>query len=289
MKRQLDIVILSDLHLGTYSCHARELYLYLSSIEPKTLILNGDILDAWQFKKRYFPRQHMEIIQLIIKMALSGTKVYYITGNHDDVLRRFTDISMGKISLRDKLVLQLKGERYWIFHGDVFDARQWVSPLLSFFGKRGYDLLLRYNRWNNQLRKRRGKEIKSISQSIKSSMGKAQFFIQKFEQKAIELAMEQEYDYVICGHIHQPVIKEVKAEGHKLTYMNSGDWVENLTALEYRHDHWSLYRYDELDYQLDNPKLRVQHKPSFEPKDLLNELLESDSSVTSLEQKPSKE
>ena len=283
MKRQIDIVILSDLHLGTYSCHARELLLYLSGIETKTLILNGDILDTRQFRKRYFPKQHMEIIQMIIKMALSGTKVYYITGNHDDVLRRFTDLSMGKIYLRDKLVLQLKGQRYWVFHGDIFDARQWVSPSLYFFGKRGYDLLLRYNRWRNKLLKYNGQERKSISQSIKSGIKKAQFYIRQFEERAIDLATKQEFDFVVCGHIHQPMIKEAQANGRQVTYMNSGDWVENLTALEYRFGQWSLYTYDEMDYELYNPKLTVNERANAKGKDLLNEILDADTESTSID------
>jgi UDP-2,3-diacylglucosamine pyrophosphatase LpxH len=274
MKRQLDIVILSDLHLGTYSCHARELLQYLSSIETKMLILNGDILDAWQFKKRYFPKKHMQVIQLIIQMALSGTKVYYITGNHDDVLRRFTDLSLGKISLRDKLVLQLKGEKYWIFHGDIFDQQKLVSPMLYFFGKRGYDIMLRMNRWANIFRRNRNQPRRSLSKKIKNSIRKAQFYINSFEQQAVELAAKQSYDYVICGHIHHPVIKKTEKEGQTVTYMNAGDWVESLSALEYRHEQWSLYTYDDLDYQLNNPKLSIP-KPEVElPKDLLSEILE---------------
>lgn len=274
MKRQLDIVILSDLHLGTYSCHSRELLQYLSGIETKTLILNGDILDTWQFRKRYFPKKHMQVIQMIIEMALAGTKVYYITGNHDDVLRRFTDLSLGKISLRDKLVLQLNGEKYWIFHGDIFDQQKLVSSMLYFFGKRGYDIMLRLSRWSNQLRRNRNQPRRSLAKKIKSNLSKAKFYINAFETRAAELAAKQEYDYVICGHIHQPVIKKIKTEHNTVTYMNAGDWVENLTALEYRHDQWSLYTYDELDYQLANPKLSTPKAKKKLPKDILSEILE---------------
>src|SRR6056297_3924575 len=121
MKRELDIVILSDVHLGTYGCHAKELHNYLKSIQPKTLILNGDFIDIWQFRKRYFPKEHLQVIQRILKMSARGTKVYYITGNHDEALRRYSDFSSGNIHLRDKLELQLNGKSYWIFHGDIFD------------------------------------------------------------------------------------------------------------------------------------------------------------------------
>ena len=131
MKHEPDIVVISDVHLGTYGCHAKELLQYLKSIKPKTLIINGDFIDIWQFRKRYFPKEHMQVIQRILKMAAKGTKVYYITGNHDDVLRRYSDFSTGNIHLRDKLVLQLKGQRVWIFHGDIFDLSVRYSPFIA--------------------------------------------------------------------------------------------------------------------------------------------------------------
>ena len=106
-KRKVDLVVISDVHLGTFGCHAKELLLYLNSIKPKKLILNGDIVDIWQFRKRYFPKSHLEVIKKIIDLSAKGTEVTYITGNHDDLLRKVTDVEMGRISLVDKLVLEL--------------------------------------------------------------------------------------------------------------------------------------------------------------------------------------
>ena len=137
MKRELDVVILSDVHLGTYGCHAKELLNYLKSIKPGMLILNGDFIDMWQFRKRYFPKDHIQVIQYILKMASKGVKVYYITGNHDDALRRYSDFSAGNIHLRDKLILQLGGKSYWIFHGDIFDLFIQYSPLFPAWVVRG--------------------------------------------------------------------------------------------------------------------------------------------------------
>ena len=105
-KRPLDVVVMSDLHLGTYGCHATEIVNYLKSIQPQILVLNGDIIDIWQFNKRYFPTAHMQVIKEIINLLAMGTRVIYITGNHDESLRRFSDMQMGKI-----LVSAAFGER----------------------------------------------------------------------------------------------------------------------------------------------------------------------------------
>ncbi len=258
MKRELDIVILSDIHLGTYGCHAKELLNYLNSIEVKTLILNGDFIDIWQFRKRYFPKEHMQVIHRILKMAAAGTKVYYITGNHDDALRRYTDFSSGNIHLRDKLILQLRGKSYWIFHGDIFDAFIKYSPVVSKLGGKSYDYLILLNRVINKIRAVLGRPKMSFAKKVKNSVKGAVKFISNFEKTAIRLAFQHDYDFVVCGHIHRPQMRTEEANGKKVTYLNSGDWVENLTALEYQWGRWSIYEYDEMDYNYVNPKLQVK-------------------------------
>ncbi len=254
MKRELDIAIISDVHLGTYGCHAAELLNYLKSIKPTVLILNGDFIDMWQFRKSYFPKSHVQVVQRIMKMAGNGTKVYYITGNHDDALRRFSDFSMGNIHLRDKLVLQLNGRKHWIFHGDVFDLFIQYSPLIARLGGQGYDWLIRANRFINNLRAKFGKPRMSFAGRVKNGVKEAVKFISDFEDTAIKMAEEQGYDYVICGHIHKP---QMRRAGN-VTYLNSGDWVENLTALEYAHGKWSMFEYDEAEFEVVNPKLKVK-------------------------------
>lgn len=258
MKRELDIAILSDVHLGAYGCHARELLNYLKSIKPAMLILNGDFIDMWQFRKRYFPKEHIQVIQRILKMSASGTKVYYITGNHDDLLRRYSDFSSGNIHLRDKLILNLKGQNYWIFHGDIFDLFIRYSPFISRIGGKGYDLLIRLNRFINKLRRFMGMSQMSFAKKVKYRVKEAVKFISDFENTALKLAAEEDYDFVICGHIHRPQMRAEEIKGKKVTYLNSGDWVENLTALEYNWGRWSIYEYDEADFQYVNPILNVK-------------------------------
>ena len=243
-KRKVEVAVISDVHLGTYGCHAKELLDYLSSIKPKILVLNGDIIDIWQFRKSYFPSKHLEVIKKIISMSTKGTKVYYITGNHDEFLRKFTDLHMGNISLIDKLVLELDHKRAWIFHGDVFDASITQAKWLAKLGGWGYDILILINRFINWVLARFNKEPYSLSKKIKNNVKSAVKFITNFENVCVELAIEKGYDYVICGHIHEPKIEFMENENGETFYLNSGDWVENLTALEYNNKKWKLYKHD---------------------------------------------
>jgi UDP-2,3-diacylglucosamine pyrophosphatase LpxH len=251
-KRNVEIAIISDVHLGTYGCHATELLEYLNSINPKILILNGDIIDIWQFKKSYFPVAHLEVIKKILKIATKGTKVYYLTGNHDEFLRKFTEFHLGNISLLDKLVLEIDGKKAWIFHGDVFDASVQHAKWIAKLGGKGYDLLILINRFMNFILKKLNKPPYSFSKKIKANVKNAIKFIGDFEKTASELAIENKYDYVICGHIHEPKIENISNSKGKTTYLNSGDWVESLSALEYNNLEWNLlYHQPEI---IDQPK-----------------------------------
>lgn len=243
-KRKVEIVVISDVHLGTFGCHAQELLTYLSMVKPKTLILNGDIIDIWQFRKSYFPKSHLKVIKKIIDLASKGTNVYYITGNHDEMLRKFSDTSIGNMHIVDKLVLELDGKKAWFFHGDVFDLSVQHSKWIAKLGGWGYDLLILLNRFINWVLKKLKKEPYSFSKKIKANVKNAIKFISDFEKTASDLAIENEYDFVVCGHIHEPkMIRKVNKEGTTI-YLNSGDWVENLTALEYNRKRWKIYRYD---------------------------------------------
>jgi UDP-2,3-diacylglucosamine pyrophosphatase LpxH len=244
LKRKVEIAVISDVHLGTFGCHAKQLLTYLNSIQPKTLILNGDIIDVWQFKKRYFPKSHLSVIKKIMDLASNGTEVIYITGNHDEMLRKFADTSIGNISIVNKVVLNLDGKKAWFFHGDVFDVSIQNAKWLAKLGGWGYDMLTLINRFVNWLLEKFGKERYSLSKKIKDNVKGAIKYINNFENVALELAIENGYDYVICGHIHQPKIVIKETNKGKTTYLNSGDWVENFTALEYQFKRWKLYNYN---------------------------------------------
>lgn len=236
-------MVISDVHLGTFGCHAKELVQYLSSIKPKILVLNGDIIDIWQFRKSYFPATHLKVLKKIISLSTKGTQVYYITGNHDEFLRKFSDVHIGNISLIDKLVLELDGKKAWLFHGDVFDASITHTKWLAKLGGWGYDILILINRFINFILVKMGKEPYSLSKKIKNSVKKAVKFIADYEKVCTELAIEKKFDYVVCGHIHEPKMEEITTAKGKTVYLNSGDWIENLTALEYHNKKWKLYNH----------------------------------------------
>lgn len=177
-------------------------------------------------------------------MASDGVEVIYVTGNHDEMLRKFSDTTIGNISIVDKVVLELDGKKAWIFHGDVFDVSIQNAKWLAKLGGYGYDLLILLNRFINWCLERFGKEKYSLSKRIKNSVKSAVKYINDFEEVASELAIENRYDYVICGHIHQPKMLLKENKHGKTMYLNSGDWVENFTALEYQFKRWKIYNYN---------------------------------------------
>lgn len=248
-KREVDLVVISDVHLGTYGCHSKELLIYLKSINPKQIILNGDIIDIWQFSKSYWPESHMKVVRRIMKFITDGVPVYYLTGNHDEMLRKFVDINMGSFRLQNKLVLKLNGEKAWFFHGDVFDVTMQNSKWLAKLGAVGYDSLILLNSFVNWCLTKMGREKMSFSKKIKAKFKDAVKFINDFENTAAELAIDKGYSYVVCGHIHQPEMREIKMGNGSVMYLNSGDWVENLTSLEYHNGQWSIFRYNPADYR----------------------------------------
>lgn len=250
MKRLVDLVVISDVHLGTYGCKAKELLKYLNSIQPNTLVLNGDIVDIWQFNKSYFPKSHLKVIKKILSFATKNTDVYYITGNHDEMFRKFTDFELGKLKVCNKLCLELNHKKTWIFHGDVFDASVQHSKWIAKLGGKGYDLLIVINNIVNWFLEKMGREKYSFSKKIKNNVKKAVKFIGDFELTASELAIDNNFDYVICGHIHQPQIREVITKKGSCTYLNSGDWIENLSALEYHDEAWKIFLYEEHQHLL---------------------------------------
>jgi len=249
-RRSVDVVVLSDVHLGTYGCRAKELLTYLKSISPSILILNGDIIDAWQLSKHYFPGSHIGVIREILTLMSKGTRVFYITGNHDEVLRRYVDIGLGNFTLTDKLVLEIDNKMTWIFHGDVFDhTTKGGAKMLAKLGSSGYAMLILLNRMINHCLALFGKERISLSKRVMESVNKAVKKINDFETTAAEIAIEKKYDYVICGHIHQQQVREVTNKDGTVTYLNSGDWIEHLTALEYCYSKWTIYHFDAAQFE----------------------------------------
>ncbi len=279
-KRKVDLLVLSDIHLGTFGCRAKELLKYLKTVNPEVVVLNGDIIDAWQFNKRYFPKSHMKVIKYFTSLLAKGTKVYYVTGNHDEMLRKFEGFRLGSLEIVNKLVLDLDGQKAWIFHGDVFDVTMKSSKWLAKLGGIGYDILIMLNTLVNWFSRKLGRGRISFSKRIKNSVKSAVKHINNFEETAADIAIANNYDYVVCGHIHQPQMRQIKnKEGQSVTYLNSGDWIENLTALEYRKGQWKIYDYyqDEYAQNIDqkyHTKDEELKKAGYKNKQLFNEMLQ---------------
>ena len=271
-KREVDVVVLSDVHLGTYGCHAKELLQYLKSIKPKALVLNGDIIDIWQFNKRYWPATHMMVVKHIIGLIAKEVPVYYIPGNHDEMLRRFKDFQLGSLKITNKLSLKINGSNIWIFHGDVFDVVMQNGKWLAKLGSIGYDTLILINNVVNYFCEKMGRGKVSLSKKIKNGVTVAVKFINKFEATICEIAADNDYKYVVCGHIHHPEIRTVVTAKGPVIYMNSGDWIENLTSLEYNDSKWSIYHYNE-DPIAQAIEIQKKKKGSESPKELMASLM----------------
>jgi UDP-2,3-diacylglucosamine pyrophosphatase LpxH len=276
-KREVELVVISDIHLGTYGCHSEELLRYLKSIKPKRLILNGDIIDMWQFSKRYWPKSHMQVVKHITGLLAKGTKITYLTGNHDEMLRKFAGFRLGSFQIGNKKVISLNGQSAWIFHGDVFDVTMKYSKWLAKLGAIGYDTLIVINSFVNFILKLFGRGKISLSKRVKDSVKQAVKFINDFEQTAADIAISNGYNYVVCGHIHQPEMRKIVTDKGEVMYLNSGDWVENLTALEYNQGSWKIYKYSE-DIVAQKIKLPKHAKNTLDNdeifKDLVNEFLQ---------------
>ena len=255
MKTHYRTIVLSDIHLGTSSSKAKEVSNFLKNHTCDTLLLNGDIIDGWQLQKYgKWKKSHTRFFRRVIKMTEQHkTKVYYLRGNHDDFLDTILPMSFGNIHIDREYIHQgATGKNYYVVHGDVFDTvttkLKWIAKL----GDVGYTFLLWINKHYNNYRVKRGLPYYSLSQVVKQKVKSAVSYISDFEMELAELARSRKCDGVICGHIHQPQIREITASnGRQVTYMNSGDWVENLTALEYQDKAWKVFKYDARDFEKD--------------------------------------
>ena len=251
-------------------CRPLEILQYLRSIDPEVLILNGDIVDVWQFKKKYFPAQHMQVVRELLQMIARQKKVFYITGNHDEVFRQFSGFETGNFKIVNKVILTLDGKKAWFFHGDVFDVTMQHSKWLILLGSKGYDALIWLNHGVNRVSLALGKGRISLSKRVKESVKSAVKFINNFEETAAKIAIRNGYDYLVCGHIHQPFKRLIRRDGGQVLYLNSGDWVENCTSLEYNRGGWHIHWQDEVP-AAEASKIRVPLKTEELFKELLVE------------------
>ena len=272
MKRNLDILVISDLHLGTYGSEADEVLAYLDTINANKIVINGDFVDIMLFNKRFWPSSHMKVIKYFLDLISQGKEIYYVTGNHDELMRKFLNFKIQNFKIVNQIVLNTAKGKVWIFHGDVFDfsiQTQWLTKLAGFL----YDYMIIFNSWiNKKIMRPLGRKRLNFSKTIKSNVKTAVQYFANFEMIAAEVAQKNGYKYVVCGHIHTPKIKSFNINGEEVIYMNSGDWLESLSSLEYADNKWSIYMHKrtEQEYKGDNDsRIEMTNKELY--KDLIAE------------------
>ncbi len=238
--RKLDVSVISDVHLATVASKAKPLLKYLKSIHPRTLVLNGDIIDSWRFSRNYFPKAHLKVIRQVVRMIEKGVKVVYITGNHDDVFRKFNNTKLGNFRIVNQLELKTGHQNVWIFHGDVFDHIIHHSPWLAKFGAAAYGLLTVFNKFLNVVIRTFGGKDMILYKSMKDRILKEKKVLSNFELAIANAALNRNMDLVICGHTHLPVDKIISSDQGEIRYINCGDWVEHFSAAECLDGNWSL-------------------------------------------------
>lgn len=240
--RRVRTIWLSDIHLGTKGCRAEALIEFLKQYDCEQLYLVGDIVDGWRLRSRIFwPQEHTNVIRRILTKAKRGCRVVLITGNHDEFLRKYTDLDLGNIRICDEAEHRTAdGRRLLIIHGDQYDGIVQAHRWLAFLGDHGYRLLLVVNRWVNRFRERFNYPYWSLSAHVKHRVKRAVNFIYEFEHAVAWDCRRRGFAGVVCGHIHHAEVREVD----QVTYYNCGDWVESCTALIEHNDgemelcHW---------------------------------------------------
>lgn len=228
-KRQVRTIWISDTHLGTRGCKAVELINFLKSHDCETLYLVGDIIDGWRMRRMiYWPQTHSNVLRRILTLAKRGTKIVYVTGNHDEFLRKYSSSLFGNIELVDEAQHEtLDGRRLLVIHGDQYDVIVRYHKWIAVLGDSAYNSLIFINRLYNNIRLALGYDYWSLSAYLKHRVKRAVNFIGEYEQAIAKQCQKQAYDGVVCGHIHHAEIRNI----HGVTYYNCGDWVESCTAL----------------------------------------------------------
>jgi UDP-2,3-diacylglucosamine pyrophosphatase LpxH len=219
---------ISDVHLGTRGSKAVALLDFLRETEFETLYIVGDLIDIWALRRViYWPQEHNDVLQKLLRKGRKGTQIIYIVGNHDEFLNGFLG-QYGSMSLQKNAVhLTIDGRRLLVMHGDELDTVVQNIGWLAHLKDLGYRLLMRCNGLVNLCRRLLGLGRWSLSSYVKSEVKNVVSFISGFEEAVVRYAREFEVDGVLCGHIHTAAIREIQG----IAYYNAGDWVESCTAI----------------------------------------------------------
>ncbi|TVR79948.1 MAG: hypothetical protein EA409_08500 [Saprospirales bacterium] len=268
MKREIDICIISEVHLGTIGCNPLELLKYLKSIKPSFLIVNGNFIDKSQFRKKYFSRKHLLVIHQIMQMALEGTRVVIITGKEETLLKKYAGVNLGNIHLRREMILKLQGREYLIIDNPIAVRKGLLHKMLNSLSKRSGNLLKSIGQLasilpgtsENTKNSNLFKYLKAGPPSLEK--------VAAFEAFSADFALKRGFSAIICGKIRQPAIKKLKVSGETISYLNAGDWIHSLSSLEFSNGKWEIYTYNDLDFGLPNPRLKITEEKTEKPEDI---------------------
>lgn len=227
-KKVFRAIWISDFHLGTKACDSEKLFSFLSETHSEYLYLVGDIMDLWNFKKWYWPQTQNNIMRKLLKETRANN-IIYLPGNHDEFFKELEGIVIGNIVIKKECVhVTSKGFRFLIFHGDEFDFVIRNQKWLAYFGSMAYEWLMKLNFIVSFIRKKIGREKHwSLAEYMKKNIKNVVKHIGNFETIVVNKAKNSGVHGIICGHLHTPNIKKIDGT----YYLNSGDWIDNLTAI----------------------------------------------------------
>ncbi|HEY5601705.1 MAG TPA: UDP-2,3-diacylglucosamine diphosphatase, partial [Gammaproteobacteria bacterium] len=229
MKHHYRSIFISDVHLGTKDVQNDCLLDFLTTVEAEYIYLVGDIVDFWKLKHHWhWPEINNQIVQRLLDKVKQGAIVTYIPGNHDERLRDYIGSNLNDVIIRENAIHTTKDNKtLLLIHGDEFDSVVMTNKWLVHFGDWLYERIIVLNRYYNYVRRQLGFPYWSLANFLKMHTKKALRYIENFENAVIREARRRGVDGVICGHIHHPAVKQISG----IVYANTGDWVENCTAI----------------------------------------------------------
>ncbi len=254
---------ISDVHLGTAGCKADHLVDFLKAHTCDTLYLVGDIVDGWKLTGGWFwPQEHTNVVRKILTKAKRDTQVVYITGNHDEFLRKFVDyrLEIGNMRLANEAIhITADGRRLLVTHGDFFDVITRYHKWIAMAGDALYENTMRFNYWFNRGRSLLGMRYWSLSAFAKQHVKTAVSVVSTFEESLARECRRRKLDGVVCGHIHHAEARNIDG----VDYYNCGDWVESCTALaEDQNGKIHIIRWVQLDHlNQASPKVTPLRRP----------------------------
>lgn len=201
-----DAVIISDLHLGSDVCQARQINQFLvkierNNIETREIVVNGDLFDSWDFRK--LKRSHWKVLSHLRKLS-KNKHVVWINGNHDGPAEIISHL-IG-LDFVDEYEIVSGGKRILVLHGDRFDSFIAKYPILTKVADHVYRTIQKLDRsfYLAKMAKRNSKTFLRCSEQIRT--------------RAIGYCDSKGADMACCGHTHLAMVSE--------RYCNSGCWTE---------------------------------------------------------------